>query len=328
MRVVDGAAELAESDALMSTSLMVLAACATAAVLLENQPHGIVVQTVNNEVKRITGFAPDQLLRRTVDCVVPAKADGDPLCANARLAQFLHDPDVQDGAAERFVVQAVTETGGYAVMMCNALRLPRGGALLLLLRDITEDSRRRQHAAALRARSVRILEDIIPAAVRQRPPQRADVATVVFVEIMGITECIHTVSQRELLAMLNSVYERIEGAVAQCPDMLPVKSLEQLFVGAVGLRGGISSGAQVSQALEFAFGLLGQVDEILDQEEPVNIRLKTVVNTGGPITFGPLAGNLPTFEVCRDVVTDTIAMLVDAETGMVLDRGHLAFTSR
>jgi hypothetical protein len=140
---------------------------------------------------------------------------------------------------------------------------------------------------------------------------------VVFVEIMGITECIHTVSQRELLAMLNAVYERIEAAVAQCPDMLIVKSLEQLFVGAVGLRGGISSAAQVAQALEFAFTLLGHVDEMLDQEEPVNIRLKTVVNTGGPITFGALASDLPTFELCGEVVMDTIEMLGHAETGMV-----------
>jgi hypothetical protein len=89
-----------------------------------------------------------------------AEADGDAQYATACLAEFLHNNSLLDGATVQFTVQAVVETDGYAVMMRSALRLPRSGALLPL-RGITEDSHKRQHAAAFEARSERILESLV-----------------------------------------------------------------------------------------------------------------------------------------------------------------------
>jgi hypothetical protein len=316
MQFVDGSVEQMDNDVLLSTSQMILSACATAAILVKDQGNGFVVQTVNREVKRITGFAPDQLLGRTIDWVVPPEATSAEECRNASLVEFLHDTTVPDGGTADFTVQVVTETGGFAVMMCDVLRIAADSALLLL-RDITEDSQKKQLSQAIRARTERILEALIPAAVRHRPLQKVDSATLIFIEIIGITECVHTVSQSDLLAKLNSLYERIDATIATYPDLLVVKSLERLFVAAAGLVSEISPEVQVSQAVGFAFALHDQIEEMLDHDEPASIRLKIVINTGGPIVFGTLSRDVPHFELWGTVVHDTIAMLKDAETELI-----------
>jgi PAS domain-containing protein len=316
MQFVDGSVEQAGNDVLLSTSQMILSSCATAAILVKEQGNGFVVQTVNREVKKITGFAPDQLLGRTIDWVVPPDTTGADECRNAHLVEFLQDDTVPEGATVNFVVQVITETGGFAVMMCDVLKLP-GDSALLLLRDITDYSQKRQLAEAIRARTERILESLIPSAVRHRPLQRVDFATLIFIEIIGIAECIPTVPPSELLRTLNSVYERIDATLATCPNMLVVKGLERLFVGAVGLIGAIPQDVQVSEAVGFAFSLREQIEEMLDPDEQASIRLKIVVNTGGPIVFGTLSREVPNFELWGPVVTETIAMLRAAETEFI-----------
>jgi hypothetical protein len=68
MRFVDGT----ESDVVMSTIQMILSVIPTAAVLIENQRNDLVIQTVNQEVKNITGFTPGRSRKlfgklRTID---------------------------------------------------------------------------------------------------------------------------------------------------------------------------------------------------------------------------------------------------------------------
>jgi hypothetical protein len=56
MQFVDGTIQSSENDFLMSPAQMVLSACATALIYLDNE---MTIQIVNTEVKKITGFTPD-----------------------------------------------------------------------------------------------------------------------------------------------------------------------------------------------------------------------------------------------------------------------------
>jgi PAS domain S-box-containing protein len=308
MQFVDGSIHMSENELVMSPAQMILSACATAAICIDNE---MIIQTVNLEVKKITGFTPDQLIGRHIDWVVGRSNDH--LCEydNQRLHAYLRD--VNSLQSSGFIVQVTLENGGYATMTCNVLSL-QGNRAVLLLRDITEDTKQRESAEAIRVRTEQLLNSLMPAEMREAGHQTIETVTLIFIEITGITECVHTLSQQELLTALNRVYERFEALEREFPSFMLIKGYEELFVGTTGLKGPLPVQQQVDQALTFSYSVLDQVDAMNEQFE-LNLRLKAAVNTGGPVEYGALSETIPNFEIFGDLVAETEILLLAADDG-------------
>jgi hypothetical protein len=95
-----------------------------------------------------------------------------------------------------------------------------------------------------------------------------------------------------------------------------VKNYEELLVGATGLLDDLAPAEQVNQALRFCFSVLDEADPMNGQFD-LNLRLKIVVNTGGPLVFDALSHLIPNFEIFGELVTDTQVLLMSAEVGSV-----------
>jgi PAS domain S-box-containing protein len=308
MQFVDGTIQSSANDFIMSPAQMILSACATAAIYLDNE---MTIQIVNTEVKKITGFTPDQLIGRHIDWVIGHGNDHNRDYDNQRLHDYLCEST--EAPSSEFLIQVTLENGGYATMTCNILSLPSRNSVLFL-RDITEDTKQRQFAEVKKARTEQILQSLMPTQIREGGCQTVETVTLIFLEIIGITECVHTSSQQELLASLNRVYESFETLAKEIPSFTMVKSYEELLVGATGLLEDLAPAEQIDQALTFCFSAMDQADSMNDQLD-LNLRLKVVINTGGPVMFGALSQLIPNFEIFGELVTDTQALLMNADVG-------------
>jgi hypothetical protein len=136
------------------------------------------------------------------------------------------------------------------------------------------------------------------------------------VEIVELTKAVLTVSHQQLISYVNTIYDAFEQVAEEFSGLQTLRMNDQMYIGILGIEGNVDKGEQVAQAVDFCLKMNVEIDRIGSGLE-LGLPLRMVVNSGGPVIFGPLSSDVPMLDVFGPLVPETRAMLADGPPGVV-----------
>jgi len=326
-------AETSENEVIMSPAESVIFASSNAAILLNTED---IIEVVNPSLQRITGFTPDQVLGQPISWLiskpggsVSSSSSSDDDISSAHFYQKM--TQMRTNASDNVAVVNVRcnrDSGGYVVVKATifASRNEQGilDSFVVLLRDMSQEMDQKRLVHEAKRRTDTILDSIIPPQVLNAIKQEnastlfmSETAVVIFIEITGFVEQVHTMSPKQLMSTLSSIYDKFEEITRRWPAVHSLKTNDDLFVCCSGLFDFKDDlVAQSEQSVRFCLELNQSIDDINEQLS-LNIGLKFGVNMGGPLVGSVLNPLTPTFDILGGLIGLAVKMQCDGTAGVV-----------
>ncbi|OHS97956.1 hypothetical protein TRFO_35724 [Tritrichomonas foetus] len=312
-----------DKEITMTASESILSATSCAAVMLDNK---FIIQAVNKSVNEITGFTPDQILGRKVTWLIPEPSyeTGPNVKLNEKFYSALNRMITNENE-EKYVVlniKCMTENGMIIPSVATILYLPDvesgNDQFALLLRDLSKETELVKALQKAKSRTNKLLRSLIPKDVsNQERVFYSDEATVIMIEVSGLTEYVHTLSPQQLMQNLKTVYDGFEQIAAGFPAISILKMNVEQFVAISGMFSyHCDRREQAIQAVYFCSKMLEEVENI-NEELDIDLHLRIGINAGGPIIGSLLDQMMPTFEIFGDFVELAHRMQVEGEIGVI-----------
>lgn len=310
-----------ESAYEMSASETIINSASSLAILLDDKT--MIIQNVNKCLQTITGFTPDQVLGQPITWLIPPpKNDNSSSDIETSTAQFYQQIKNLDEKVVNINTRCATESGNNKIMKASLLKVE--DSIFVMLRDLTHQTEQKKRIKDAKKRSDILIAGLIPPdALNVIKSSKgaslfiSDRATVIFIEIIGLSDNIHTMSPKLMLNTMNTIYDTFEAESAKFPAVHTLKTNDDLYVACCGLfdfkddyRG------QAEQAVDFALSILNKL-EYLNEQLNTALNLRIGINMGGPLVGSVIDPSTPTFDILGSLIGSAIKMQSDGQVSIV-----------
>lgn len=236
------------------------------------------------------------------------------------------DDDADDGyKGDPYVVlmtKCLTESGSLIPAKTTVLRVKEDSKsrpqVVLFIRDLSDENEKERELEDAKMRTEKLLKSIIPSQLEDLSSEfTADVATIILVEVSGLTEYVHTMSPQTLMQNLGVIYDSFEKKAKDFPAVSIVKTDSELLVACCGLFDHIGEiEYQVAQSVLFCSKMLDEMETINEQLD-IDLHLRIAVNVGGPALGRLLNARTPSFEIVGPLIELAQRIVIEGENDVV-----------
>ena len=284
---------------------------------------GLFIQSVSQGFSTLTGFTPDQSLGQPLSWLIPDQR-GSQAAFYQKLRQMISDCDE---TISKMTVPALTENGETIYVKAVVIaRFDKDKSLIqfiILLRDLSNEIARKQMLKQLKARSDMLIHSLLPEPVCQRigghdlPVYNVKHATLVYIEMIGVSDAVHTTLPDILMNMIESTFEIFDNANKNHTSIVPIDRWDGVYTAVCGLFQEFENHeGQLTEVLSFCFEIRKEV-ELLNEKLGADIHLKFAVSAGGPMVASFLGLQNPVFQIMSPITDVAKKILEVGEPDMV-----------
>lgn len=314
----------------MTASQMILYRSTSACLMM---CPNMVIQSVNKALTAITGFTPDQILGQNITFLIPppsvSSSSGDDSTPTEQFLILIEDMKKDKGEDQSTLkLKLLTESGRTIIVKATILCMRKENAEIdaftLIFRDLSVESEQKRRIKATKERVDSLLVGLVPPEVIGVIKEQkgtalfiSEVSTVIFVELTGLMQYVHTMSPKQMMSCLELVYAKFGEICDEYPAVHPLKTNDDLFVSVSGLFDFKDSPElQAEQAVLFALDLLKRIEEV-NVQLTIDIQLRIGINQGGPLVGSVLNPTMPTFDILGGVIGLAVKMQSDGPVGCI-----------
>lgn len=269
---------------------------------------GGVVEIVNNSVSTLLGYKPEQLLGQKVEEFLLQK-DAETftqkmdMMRDGQISQYYEDDFTTVSDTTEEIPVHVTIIG---MKKENDTKI---NSFVVILRDQTMLIKQKKQAEEAKAKSERLLYQILPRdIVVQLNRGEKDIsfvvpsATVVFIDINKFSEYTVNLSPQDIMSNLSYYFAMVDKVAAKYKMITKIKLIGDIYMAATGLfNPEVQPISHAEQTIDFALDCINELDEVNVKLE-ANLQIRIGVNTGGPLIAGVLGTDKPVFDIIGDAI--------------------------
>ncbi|OHT04478.1 hypothetical protein TRFO_28041 [Tritrichomonas foetus] len=318
------------SEIAMTPSDAIVSASSNAILVIS---YNEIIQSVNDSLKKMTGFTPDQVLGQQLTWIFPIGDDKG--VEDEQMKNFyeaLDNTKKDENTTKSVVTKIITESGEFVPVKATFIstkddsseQTNSNDSILIMLRDLTKIQEQKKLLKNIMKKTEFLLSKLIPNEVLPTILSKSEPftfisnqATVIYVELFGMLDYVHSLTPKQLIAVLNAIYDKFEETSKRYPAVHFIKTHDDLFVACAGLfdyQNDIK--IQINQVLSFCCSINDEIDEVNDRLS-VNIQLRFGINYGGPLIGQLINSSTPTFDLMGRVIQDAIKLQTKGELGEV-----------
>lgn len=315
----------------LSSSQIILSTATQACVMFDKN---MTIQTINQALKTMTGYLPDQVLGRNISYLFPSKSASNSAEVpqqDVSIDQFYTLIDHLKRSEDEISSSKLTimkENGETLLVKASVIGVrdlsEEIDMFMIIMSDLTASTQHKKKIKLAKKRVEELFQSILPAQVV--PDLRAkkvsqlflsNIATVLFVEISGYSSYVHMMLPDQLMQGLDLIYSKFHESAEEFPAVHCLKTNDELFVACCGLFDYKEEpDFQVIQAIDYAQKLLEDMDYVNEQLE-IALQLKIGINTGGPLVGSVLNSTTPTFDIFGSFISLACRMQADGPEGVI-----------
>lgn len=313
-------------ESLTSAPDSIISETTTAAILVDKN---MLIQAVNSAVNSTTGFTPDQILGQKVDWLIPSPSNeheiySTDISINSKFYATIESM-LDQSIDEPYVVlmtKCLTENGSLipakTTVLCLDDETCHNRQVVLFIRDLTSEAEMEKDLQEAKSRTDKLLKSIIPEKIDDLNIElTADLATVIVIELSGITDYVHTMSPQSLMTNLRLIYEAFEKRTKEFPLISIVKTDSEIVFLSAGLFDHVGQiDSQVEQSVSYCMKMIGDI-EVLNEEIDIDLHLRIGVNVGGPVLGKILNEKTPCFEIIGSFIELAQRMAFDGDPDVI-----------
>ena len=268
-----------------------------------------IIEVVNSSVSSILGYTPDQLLGQQVTNFFTKESE-EKIAKQLELMSEGQSATVYDSH-----VACVSDSGATVNFHATVIGMKSEGSkdissFVFVLTDETESLKQQQEAEEAKAKSEKLLYQILPKNIVIRLNRgESDIsftvahATIGFIDIVKFSEYSSTLTPQEIMGNLSTVFASFDTLIAKYPILIKIKLIgdDYMFAGGLFSNPEDPPNNHAEDALKFTL-------DCLDEMETINVKLNASLevriglNTGGPLIAGVLGTDKPAFDIIGDPI--------------------------
>jgi PAS domain S-box-containing protein len=266
------------------------------------------IDSVNLHVTQLLGYIPEQLLGQSI-AVIFDEASGKKI--RSRMEMILHKE-----AARTFedTVQCVTDSDMPVTCLITLMGVSGSdsrdiSSFVLIIRDVTALMKQQEEAEEAKAKSEKLLYEILPRDIVNRLNQGekditfvVESATIMFIDIQKFSDYAANLTPQEIMGNLSQIFNGFDSLLPKYPLLTKIKLIGDVYMCGAGLFSPQEDPKNhCEQMIRMALDCLQALEEV-NVKLDSNLSVRIGVNTGGPIIAGVLGTDKPVFYIIGDPI--------------------------
>lgn len=274
--------------------------------------ENFIIQTINQEFCKLTDYSSQKLLGQSITYLIPLPTDGNGKIAfekspfYAAINDMRSNPNSKESSSVKIKMRK--EDLSFIHMNANLIKITDSSQIFkgvtLLLKSSEENVEMKNKLEQEKMNVNNLIKVLIPrgalSSVKGKKNSaffKADEATMIFVEVAGMSDCISMMSPKGILDILQQIYNGIEMALKKFKSISMLRWENEMIFAVSGLF------ENVGDFKKQAFETLAFMIEILQNLEDTNIQantdfhLRLGAHTGGPVMGFVKDPNNPCFNI-------------------------------
>jgi PAS domain S-box-containing protein len=313
-------------------------------VVMQGASEGIIslsldytIEAVNASFIGITGLSADEVIGQSLRLIFPFPDAAEAAAEDTTIAAlYSHLEQLKSGSANGVSsvdVSCTNEVG--SPLNVSVMIVPHVDSdqhltsFSLLLRDVSKQTAGEQKSRAIKTRSEKIIQKLVPleiyahlkSANRQNTSFMSNSATVIFVEISGFSECVNSNSPSQILEALATICDAFDESANKYPSVRKLRYGANTILACAGLFDFQDQPAdQVEHSVLTCLNFLAHQED-LDERLSLSIEIRCGVAFGGPLIGDMLSPVTPTFQLSGDVVQTAVTICREADPDSLVVNG-------
>ena len=276
------------------------------------------VSSVNKFFTEITGFTPDEVIGQGLPVVFPmptslSSSTGDQTSLAAlyeSLESMKQNPNRKAAAFQvRYNSSSGREINARLTVVPICYEEDVLDSFAILLQDMSQETSKEQEYYNRKKRCERVMQKIMPdevfKVIQGEDPERLFVsnsATIIWIEIDGLSECVSSVSPSRMMEALGVIYDGWDEICSQYVAIHQIKYNDTRIIACAGLFDFKDQPSEQVEQSIFACGeLISRKDE-LNEKLALDISFRFGIVMGNMLVGRVLSGETPSFDLDGDIV--------------------------
>lgn len=281
---------------------------ASECIIITNQNS--IIEIINNSVTENLDITPDQMLGQHIANFV---ADKDQPRINQQIDLMMSGQGSAFWQDHIELVNEVSEPIPFAITMIGMKDREDSSdinSIVFILTNETEEIRKRKDAEEAKAKSEKLLYQILPKDIVIRLNRgETDIsftikcATIFFVDIVKFSAYAASLTPTEIMTNLSLVFATFDKIVSQYESITKIKLIGDVYMAAAGLfqDSDDPSTKHAEDSVRCCLQIQKSMDEI-NMKLSAGLEVRIGVNSGGPLIGGVLGTDKPTFDIIGDPI--------------------------
>lgn len=266
-----------------------------------------IIEIINPSVNTNLGMTPDQLLGQFITNFM-MKEDQKKVRDQIDLISSGQSKVVWDDHIT--MVSGNGHSVPFAVSMIELKDNENNSSIVFILRNETEELKKRTDAENAKAKSEKLLQQILPKDIIVRLNRgEKDIsftiprASIFFVDIVKFSKYASELSPQEIMQNLSTVFASFDKSVSNFPSITKIKLIGDVYMAASGLfqSPDDESPKHAEDAVNCCFKILSALETVNTNLES-SLEVRIGINSGGPLIGGVLGTDKPTFDIIGDPI--------------------------
>ena len=268
-----------------------------------------VIEIVNPSVSAILGYTPDQLLGQPITGFFKNE---DAETVQKQIELMLNG---QSAAVYEDHLKCLSDSSLEVSFMTTIIGMKNEGSdeissFVFILSDETQRIKQQQEADAAKAKSEKLLYQILPKDIVFRLNRgEKDIsfsvphASIIFIDIVKFSEYAASLTPQEIMGNLSIIFAAFDQEIAKYPKLTKIKLIGDVYMAAGGLFGGEEDlpNGHAEDTVKFGLDCLTELEEV-NLKLSASLEVRIGVNTGGPLLAGVLGTDKPVFDIIGDPI--------------------------
>ena len=268
-----------------------------------------VIEIVNPSVSAILGYTPDQLLGQPITSFFKNE---DAETVQKQIELMLNG---QSAAVYEDHLKCLSDSSLEVSFMTTIIGMKNEGSdeissFVFILSDETQRIKQQQEADAAKAKSEKLLYQILPKDIVFRLNRgEKDIsfsvphASIIFIDIVKFSEYAASLTPQEIMGNLSIIFAAFDQEIAKYPKLTKIKLIGDVYMAAGGLFGGEEDlpNGHAEDTVKFGLDCLTELEEV-NLKLSASLEVRIGVNTGGPLLAGVLGTDKPVFDIIGDPI--------------------------
>lgn len=300
-----------------------------ALVTIDNK---LIIQTSNPTFTKMTGIQPDAILGQSISFLFPIPEDEN---GNIRIEESAFYSamneirNVQGNSSNPDIklINTKLRAKNDENLRVRVTLIPyystvgQFESLVIVIKNTEEITELKNKLDEEKTKTNKLIQSLVPngalSSVKGKKHSvffKADKATVISIEIVGISECVATMTPKDLLKVLEQIFQLFDDAISRYNSISMMRTENDMIYAVSGLFNNVGNfEKQANDTAGFLLEILQRIED-LNIQTSTDFHLRTAAHVGGPITGFIISPDTPYFEMLTTCIKYTSQMQDKGQT--------------